>query len=217
MNGTRPVAAGLSVQSVRRIHSRAVLTLSNGETRVMPRALLRERPYRGGVPFDEAAFEALLRERSYPFALERAVALLAVRARTERELRESLRQCAYDDAVIDRVIARMDEAGYINDANFASQWAASRTGKGMGARRIAMELRRKGVDAEQIEQALGQLDEDECMASAVRAAQKAARGKELSSPADRQKVFAALMRRGFSAADAKMALAVLMAQEDAED
>lgn len=206
--------AGLSVKSVRRVHSRAVLTLSNGETRVMPRALLRERPYRGGVPFDEAAFEALLRERSYPFALERAVSLLAVRARTERELRDALHQCAYSEAVIDRVIARMNEAGYIDDADFASQWAASRTGKGLGTRRIVMELRQKGVDAEQIEQALGQIDEKERMESAVRAAQKAARGRELSSPADRQKVFAALMRRGYDSASAKKAIAALSDQEE---
>lgn len=208
------LASGLSVKSVRRIHSRAVLTLSNGETRVMPRALLRERPYRGGVPFDEAAFDALLRERSYPFALERAVSLLAVRARTERELRDALRQCAYSDAVIDRVIARMDEAGYIDDADFASQWAASRTGKGLGTRRIAMELRQKGVDAEHIEQALGQLDEEERMESAVRAAQKAARGRDLASPSDRQKVFAALMRRGYDSASAKKAIAALRDQQE---
>lgn len=215
MNVMEPSAtAGLSVKSVRRVHSRAVLTLSNGETRVMPRALLRERPYRGGVPFDEAAFEALLRERSYPFALERAVSLLAVRARTERELRDALHQCAYSEAVIDRVISRMNEAGYIDDADFASQWAASRTGKGLGTRRIVMELRQKGVDAEQIEQALGQIDEKERMESALRAAQKAARGRELSSPADRQKVFAALMRRGYDSSSAKKAIAALRDQEE---
>ena len=213
MNAMEPSATGLSIKSVRRVHSRAVLTLSNGETRVMPRALLRERPYRGGVPFDEAAFEALLRERSYPFALERAVSLLAVRARTERELRDALHQCAYSEVVIDRVIARMNEAGYIDDADFASQWAASRTGKGLGTRRIAMELRQKGVDAEQIEQALGQIDEEERTESALRAAQKAARGRELSSPADRQKVFAALMRRGYDSASAKKAIAALRDQE----
>ena len=208
------VTAGLSVKSVRRVHSRAVLILSNGETRVMPRALLRERPYRGGVPFDEAAFDALLRERSYPFALERAVSLLAVRARTERELRDALRQCAYSEAVIERVISRMNEAGYIDDADFASQWAASRTSKGLGARRIAMELRQKGVDAEHIEQALGQLDEEECMESAVRAARKAARGKELSSPADRQKIFAALMRKGYDSASARRAIEALRDQQE---
>ena len=208
------VTAVLSVKSVRRMHSRAVLILSNGETRVMPRALLRERPYRGGVPFDEAAFDALLRERSYPFALERAVSLLAVRARTERELRDALRQCAYSEAVIERVISRMNEAGYIDDADFASQWAASRTSKGLGARRIAMELRQKGVDAEHIEQALGQLDEEERMESAVRAARKAARGKELSSPADRQKVFAALMRKGYDSASARRAIEALRDQQE---
>lgn len=207
---------GLTVTGVRRVHSRAVLTLSNGETRTMPRALLRERPYRVGVPFDEAAFDALLQDRAYPFALERAVSLLAVRARTECELRDALRQCAYSEATIERVIARMDEAGYIDDADFAGQWAASRTGKGLGARRIAMELRRKGVDAEIIEQAIGQIDEEERADSVLRAAQKAARGKDLASPADRQKVFAALMRRGYGAADARQAISSLLSEQNDE-
>ena len=76
------------------------------------------------------------------------------------------------------------------------------------------QLRQKGVDAEHIEQALGQIDEEERMESAVRAAQKAARGKELSSPADRQKVFAALMRRGYDSASAKRAIAELMSREE---
>ena len=75
-------------------------------------------------------------------------------------------------------------------------------------------MHQKGVDAEQIEQALGQIDEKERMESALRAAQKAARGRELSSPADRQKVFAALMRRGYDSASAKKAIAALRDQEE---
>ena len=67
--------------SVQRSHGRATLVLSTGETLVMPRAMLKERPYRGGTPFDREAFDSFLRERSYPFAVEKAVALLAMRSR----------------------------------------------------------------------------------------------------------------------------------------
>ena len=56
---TRPMLTG-----VRRIHGRAVLTLSTGETLSMPRAMLKERPYRGGTPFDRDNFDAFLRERA---------------------------------------------------------------------------------------------------------------------------------------------------------
>ena len=43
--------------SVQRSHGRATLVLSTGETLVMPRAMLKERPYRGGTPFDREAFD----------------------------------------------------------------------------------------------------------------------------------------------------------------
>ena len=197
----------IKLLSVRRDHGRAALTLSNGETLVMPRAMLKERPYRGGTPFDREAFDAFLSERSYPFAMEKAVALLAMRPRTQQEIADALRKNAYPARTIARVMARLDEAGYINDTNFAEQWAASRTGKGMGARRIRMELRRKGVDGDAI-------DEDEMLSGALKAARKAASGKDISDPKDRQKVLAALARRGYGYSEAKQALNMLKEESE---
>ena len=203
----------LTLTGVRRIHGRAVLTLSNGETLSMPRAMLKERPYRGGMPFDRDSFEAFLRERAYPFAMEKAVALLASRARTEREIADAMRKNAYPEQTVARVMARLHEAGYLDDGDFAEQWASSRASKGLGARRIRMELRLKGVDPDTIESALSSVDEEDQMDGALKAAQKAARGKELSQPAERQKVLAALARRGYDYATARAALAHLMEDE----
>ena len=203
----------LMLTGVRRIHGRAVLTLSTGETLSMPRAMLKERPYRGGTPFDRDSFDAFLRERAYPFAMEKAVALLASRARTEREIADALRQNAYPEQTVARVMARLHEAGYLDDEDFAGHWAASRASKGMGARRIRMELRQKGVDADTIERALSSVDEEDQMDGALKAARKAARGKELSQPSERQKVLAALARRGYDYATARAALAHLMEGE----
>ena len=62
----------------------------------------------------------------------------------------------------------------------------------MGARRIRMELRRKGVDGDAIDEALSSIDEDEMLSGALKAARKAASGKDISDPKDRQKVLAAL-------------------------
>ncbi|MBQ7887774.1 MAG: regulatory protein RecX [Clostridia bacterium] len=176
----------------------------------MPRAMLRERPYKGGMPFDRQAFELFLKERSYPFALEKSVALLASRARTEKEIVDCLRKNAYPEAAIAKVMARLHEAGYINDADFAAQWTAARASKGLGSRRIRMELRQKGVDQTQIDQALSAMDDNDMMSGAIKAAQKAARGKDLSSPADRQKILAALARRGYDYALARQALQELL-------
>ena len=195
--------------SVHRDHGRATLTLSSGETLAMPRAMLKERPYRSGTPFDREAFGSFLLERSYPFAMEKAIALLAMRPRTQQEIADALRKNAYPERTIARVMARLDEAGYINDSDFAEQWAASRTNKGMGSRRIRMELRRKGVGSEAIDEALSAIDEDDLLSGALKAARKAASGKDLFDPKDRQKILAALARRGYGYTEAKQALDML--------
>lgn len=203
----------LRISSVKRVHGRATLTISNGEILSMPRAMLRERPYKSGMPFDRQAFDLFLHDRSYPFALEKAITQLASRARTEREIVDCLRKNCYPEATIAKVMARLHEAGYINDADFAAQWTAARTSKGLGARRIRMELRRKGVDPSEIDQALADVDEDELMGGALKAAQKAARGKDLSSLTDRQKILAAMARKGYDFSLAKQALQTLMDTE----
>ncbi|MBP3522907.1 MAG: regulatory protein RecX [Clostridia bacterium] len=200
----------LTISSVKRVHGRASLILSSGETLPMPRAMLKERPYRGGMPFDRAQFHAFLLERSYPFALDKAVSLLASRARTEKEIVSALRQNAYPEQTIARVMARLHDEGYINDAAFAGQWASARTAKGMGARRIRQELRLKGVSQSDIDEALNSVDEEETMDAAVQAAEKASRGRNPSDPADRQKIIAALVRRGYDFSTAKTALQRLM-------
>lgn len=196
----------IRITSVKRVQGRATLTLSTGEIFSMPRAMLRERPYKSGMPFDRASFDCFIKERSYPFALEKAVSQLAARARTEKEIVDYLRKNAYPEATIARVMARLHEAGYINDADFAAQWTAARASKGLGSRRIRMELRQKGVEQNEIDRALSSIDTDDLMNGALKAAEKAARGKDLSSPADRQKVLAALARRGYDFSLAKKAL-----------
>ena len=200
----------LTISSVKRVHGRASLILSSGETLPMPRAMLKERPYRGGMPFDRAQFHAFLLEHSYPFALDKAVSLLASRARTEKEIVSALRQNAYPEQTIARVMARLHDEGYINDAAFAGQWVSARTAKGMGARRIRQELRLKGVSQSDIDEALNSVDEEETMDAAVQAAEKASRGRNPSDPADRQKIIAALVRRGYDFSTAKTALQRLM-------
>lgn len=203
----------LMLTGVRRVHGRAILSLSNGESLTMPRAMLKERPYRGGTPFDRASFDAFIRERAYPFAMDKAVALLASRARTEKEIADALLKNAYPEEVVARVMARLHEAGYLDDGDFAERWASSRATKGMGARRIRMELRQKGVDADTIESTITSMDAEQLLDGALMAARKAARGKDLALPSERQKVLAALARRGYDYAAARQALQALMEEE----
>ena len=199
----------LTISSVKRIAGRAVLNLSDGASLSMPRAMLKERPYRGGIPFDREAFDVFIKNRSYPFAMEKAVSLLAIRARTEKEIVDALRRNAYPEDSIARVMAYLREAGYISDAGFAEHWITARTAKGIGARRIRMELRQKGVSSEEIDNALSELDDEALLDGALRAAQKISRSKDLCSPADIKKVMDGLVRRGYDYSLAKRAIQLL--------
>ena len=80
----------------------------------------------------------------------------------------------------------------------------------MGARRIQMELRQKGVDSDTIAHALSNLDADDMFSGALKAARKSAVGKNLSDIKDRQKILAALARRGYDYSTAKQALETLL-------
>lgn len=86
---------------------------------------------------------------------------LAVRPRTRAELAATLRSKGIDDEVAAEVLDRYDEVGMVDDAAFADAWVTSRHhSKGLARRALGGELRRRGVAAETVGEALEQLDPD---------------------------------------------------------
>jgi regulatory protein len=74
--------------------------------------------------------------------------------------------------VAERLLTRFEEVGLIDDAAFARSWVESRqSGKGLGRRALAQELRRKGIDDEVAREALDEVephDEEEAARALVR-------------------------------------------------
>jgi len=84
---------------------------------------------------------------------------LAIRPRTRAELATALRKQGVDDDIAAEILDRYDEVGIIDDAAFARAWVTSRHhGKGLARRALAGELRRKGVGADEVGEALDGLD-----------------------------------------------------------
>ena len=84
-----------------------------------------------------------------------AYRLLTYRPRSRAELIQKLQDKEFDDAVVEAVVVDLVRLGYVNDRQFAEQWASSRVRlRAFGRRRIEQELRRKGVDREIIGEAL---------------------------------------------------------------
>ncbi|WP_433619039.1 regulatory protein RecX [Dactylosporangium sp. CA-139114] len=86
---------------------------------------------------------------------------LAVRPRTRAELATAMRKRGVEDEIAAEILDRYDEVGIIDDAAFARAWVSSRHhGKGLSRRALAGELRRKGVSADEMGEALEELTPD---------------------------------------------------------
>ncbi len=130
-----------------------------------------------GLEIGQQVTQERLMELDAEAALEEAMSAslryLAVRPRSERELKVRLRRRRFDDGTIDHTIVRLRERGLLDDMTFAQFWVEQRvTFRPRSRRLLEQELRLKGVDRETIDQAVADLDDE---AEAYRAGQKRAR------------------------------------------
>lgn len=133
-------------------------------------------------------------------ALAKAYRLLAVHARSEKELRDALARAKFAEAIIAAAVADCKQQRFIDDANFARQFIQSRLrNRPMGRQRLTIELRQKGVEAEIINAALDEFfAEQSQLALADQLAEKQRkRLANLPAPKARQRLADFLRRRGF--------------------
>ena len=141
------------------------------------------------------------RERTPPSGTARLAALrmLGRRDYTADEIQTRLIDRGFEDAEVRAAVAALRDERVVDDrrAALAHVRTASRI-KGRGGLRIRRELQARGADESAIAHAMATLEPDDEAAAIDRAI--ARRGATaLTSPAERRKLFAQLMRRGFSA------------------
>ncbi len=160
----------------------------------------------------------VMQEDAVLSAYSAAIDLLAHRARSEREIRDRLRRRDFDTVVIDRVILRLREHRYLDDAEFARAWIENRTThRPRGDRALRQELRRKGVDNQVIDTALDVADLDQA-AMALEAARRKAPSLAGLDPRVRQRrLIGFLQRRGFGWDAIGPAVAIVLGPFDDTD
>lgn len=103
-------------------------------------------------------------EQAWPKAKEICFNLLAARSRSIDELRQALRRKGFDPDLTESLLAKLDQAGLVDDTSFAESWVRSRHAQnGLSRSALVAELRRLGVDtsvAEQAGEAVGVDDEE---------------------------------------------------------
>ena len=148
-------------------------------------------------------------------ARELAYRYLALRDRSERELRDYLGRKEIPDDAIEEVIRKFIGSGYIDDRRFATSYARGLIErKGLSRYALRMELQRKGVRQDYIDGALDGLfaedgyDEDG-LALGI-AQKKAASMRNLPPDKAKRRLTDFLARRGFSFDTIKKALKSLI-------
>ena len=131
--------------------------------------------------------------------------------RTESEIKRYLQKKETPDSAIDYTLAKLKEYGYINDQQFAIDFASAKAPT-LSFRRIQGKLRLLGVDAETARQATGNLSEDTEYKAALTVAQKALKSLSRSENV-RNKLTGRLLYRGFGYDVIRRVVSELLLQE----
>lgn len=123
----------------------------------------------------------------------RAVDLLSRREHTRQELRRRLAPFAESAEELDSLLDELAASHWQSDTRFAEQFANSRRRK-YGTRRVAMEMRERGVDSDTIKSVLA----DQNDLPAARSLWLKKFGQPASDAAGRAKQIRFLASRGFS-------------------
>jgi len=126
-------------------------------------------------------------------ALDKALTHISVSMKTERQVRDYLKNKGYLEDVCDFVLEKMRGYALVDDLQYAQRYAES-AGKKKGARLIAAELKRKGVSDESIREAVSQMEDG--TDSAKRVLERYLRGKEINRDTLR-KAYGHLISKGF--------------------
>lgn len=145
---------------------------------------------------------------------DRALNMLAFRARSSAELARALVQKGEDKDVVARAIERLTEQGLIDDAAFAQAFTRAKVlGANQSKRRVQQGLRKKGVARDVGDAAIAAVFEDEHVDQrglVEQAARKKMRSlSKLEPVVQRRRLYAFLARRGYDSDDIRAAMSAV--------
>ncbi len=146
----------------------------------------------------EADVKRILHDEQLRKAKEYATLLLSYRARTDHELRDRLEHRKFPPDIVTEAMDRLMELKLVDDTRYAHDFARDRVEIGKkGKWRIRGELIKRGVDRKEIDQALEQAP-DELKAARELVLKYRPRYTRLEPDVGRRRLYALLVRRGFS-------------------
>ena len=155
--------------------------------------------------------ERIAREAAQVKVYDRALNMLAFRARSSAELSRALVRKGEPKEHVDAAVARLREHGLLDDAAFAQSFTRAKVlGAQQSRRRVQQDLARKGVARDVSDAAIAtvfeeeQVDQREIVEGAAR--KKLRTLKKVDPAARRRRLYAFLARRGYDGEDIRRAM-----------
>jgi len=135
---------------------------------------------------------------------KRALRILGNRSFSEQEMLKRLTGKGESQDNAEETVRWLVELGYINDSAYAGLIVSHYSAKGYGGARIKDELYKRGIPRGLWDEQLSVLDEEDMSDCALEFLRKKLRGSEDKD--DLRRASAALVRRGYSYDDARVAM-----------
>jgi len=190
-------------------HNRIAVTLDNGITFSV--GLRRSATLHRGKALDPKDIQALQEADDGHHAFADAARFLGYRTRSRMEIDRYLKKRGYSEKCRHTTVQRLEERGYVDDAEFARIHVKNRQRfKPRGIYVLRQELRQKGIDESIIDAVLAAVDEEKMAYRALR--KKVSRGQKIDTPAQKLKVMRFLYGRGFPYETARHAFSRIQRQ-----
>lgn len=153
-----------------------------------------------GRELDDALIAKIKYDDAIAKALNTALNYLGHALRTEKQIREKLKEKAIADPIQDEVLVRLKTLGYVDDLNYAKHYVATKKRLSpKGPLAVGMALQQAGVSESAIAQALTTYTRDEQLAVGEKIAVKLSqRYQREATRAKQQKIVQALAQKGFA-------------------
>lgn len=174
-----------------------------------------------GMELDEFTQIEVLYQDTVRKALGTAIQYLGFRMRSEKEVKDYLKQKEIEDSVIQEVIHRLYSYKYLNDEEFALAYVRTQMKTNdKGPNVVKLELKEKGIGVNILEKVMDEFSIDLQIEKVLKLCQKALNKKRNESQfIFEQKLKEALIRKGYSFSiidEAMVELKGMMHQEDGD-
>lgn len=141
-------------------------------------------------------------EAEYRSALDYALTVVSKAIKTEKQIKDKLILKGYLEEIVLKVIDKLKQYGYVNDEDYAKRYVSSVKAT-KGAKLIKLELIKKGIKGDALDNAVNDIEGQVESAKAI--AEKYLKNKE-KDKVNLLKCYKYLLSKGFSYDDAKSAI-----------